>query len=114
MTKKEIFEKVRTHLLAQNEKSYMKDVAYSKCRYRTDDGLKCAIGCLIPNEKYDFKFETTSFIELFLNQLKFLLPEDLEEPDGVMFLRNLQVIHDAYSPSEWTDRLEKFREENKL
>lgn len=27
------------------------------CMYRTDDGLRCVAGCLIPDEEYDSKME---------------------------------------------------------
>ncbi len=47
MTKQEIFDKVATHLLTQNEKALN---SVGGCVYRTDKGLKCAVGCLIPVE----------------------------------------------------------------
>lgn len=48
-TDKELFERVRTHLLAQGKRAIDKD---DKCVYRAPGGLKCALGCLITDEAY--------------------------------------------------------------
>lgn len=44
----ELFTQVAKHLLAQNGRS----VVAGKCKYRGDNGLKCAVGCLITDENY--------------------------------------------------------------
>lgn len=50
MTLQEIFDKVAVHLLTQGKQSQgLYDTA---CKYRGHDGLKCAVGCLIPDDKY--------------------------------------------------------------
>lgn len=53
MTAQEIFETVSRHLFAQGTQARELDV----CRYRafipaTGETLKCAVGCLIPDEAY--------------------------------------------------------------
>lgn len=49
MTDQEIFDTVARHLLKQGRPASKRDGA---CFYRTDDGLKCAAGVLIPDEDY--------------------------------------------------------------
>ncbi len=49
MTKQEIFDKVKAHLLAQGKRAVNGD---GNCMYRGMDGTKCAVGCLIPDELY--------------------------------------------------------------
>lgn len=49
----EIFNKVAAHLLKQGRPAREED----RCRYRTTDGLSCAVGCLIPDELYSPSFE---------------------------------------------------------
>lgn len=54
MTAQEIFDKVINHLLQQGgpalNYNYDDDPV---CRYRSNNGLKCAVGCLIPDDQYD-------------------------------------------------------------
>jgi hypothetical protein len=54
MTDREIFDKVRAHLLNQGVRAMVNDA----CRYRTPQGMACAVGCLIPEEFYDPMIET--------------------------------------------------------
>ena len=55
LTNQEIFNKVATHLFTQGKRSF--DKKLKVCAYRNDEGLSCAIGCLIPDELYDPAFE---------------------------------------------------------
>lgn len=48
MTPQEIFYKVAKHLFDQGKRS----VDNSYCRYHGEDGLKCSIGVLVPEEDY--------------------------------------------------------------
>jgi hypothetical protein len=41
--RREVFERVRDHLLRQMGTSYM----HGTCAYRGEEGLSCAVGCLI-------------------------------------------------------------------
>jgi hypothetical protein len=53
MTLQETFDKVCVHLLTQLQKSVFLDSNGSMaCAYRGPNGLKCAVGCLIPDELY--------------------------------------------------------------
>lgn len=51
----ETFDTIYKHLLDQGGKSVDRDTGI--CMYRGPNGTKCAIGCLIPDDKYDPKWE---------------------------------------------------------
>ena len=57
MNEQETFDNVALHLLKQGKKAVgsYDGSSYSEtvCKYRSKDGLKCAVGCLIPDEMYD-------------------------------------------------------------
>jgi hypothetical protein len=53
----EVFDIVVNHLFTQGRPAY--DVAQG-CMYRAPDGLRCAVGVLIPDDLYDPEFETNS------------------------------------------------------
>ena len=63
MNKQEMFDKVSTHLFTQGERAMLPKEAQSDefpaglCAYRAPNGFKCAVGCMIPDEKYDPKME---------------------------------------------------------
>ena len=51
-TDQEIFDAVARHLLAQGEKAASVDEAgHTFCRYRTENGRACAVGCLLTDEE---------------------------------------------------------------
>lgn len=101
MTRQEIFTKVKNHLLTQNRRAMQRLV----CRYRTDEGLKCAIGCLIPDNLYTAKIEfiTVDFLcEGIVEGFDYLKQFDKS------FLRRLQVIHDNVDVENWESELKAF------
>lgn len=57
MTLQDIFNKVATHLIEQGKPAATE---LGICKYRTNTGLRCAAGCLIPDELYDNKIENHS------------------------------------------------------
>jgi hypothetical protein len=89
----ELFEKTARHLFAQG-KRWVGPSAHSTktiCRYRTDDGLSCAVGCHIPDDVYTSAMEGRNagdLIENFRNNVGFLRPH-------TNLLTELQSIHDA-------------------
>lgn len=105
----DIFDKVATHLLTQNKKSkdYLKLNKDGKpildCTYRSllDDNtiLKCAIGCLIPDDKYNENFEGKSIIRL-VDQLDLKIKGNIQD-----LLIHLQVIHDVRPVDTWYSSL---------
>lgn len=112
MTRQEIFDKVARHLLTQNEKS-IADVLVGEggCAYRGANGLKCAIGCLIPDKYSLWEYEGSSVAAL-------LLSGDFSEYLGGMenedFLDRLQFMHDTYAVEEWRWALENFAKDFNL
>ena len=60
-TAQELFNEVVSHLRKQKKQSLSQ---HGYCMYRGEDGLKCAIGHLIPDERYHNDMEGTYFGEL--------------------------------------------------
>jgi hypothetical protein len=83
-TNQEAFDLVVTHLKNQGRQAF----ADGACKYRTSDGLKCAIGALIPDEDYMPEMEGFDVRNLIQN---FGL-----ETGGVgpALLAELQYVHD--------------------
>lgn len=119
MTKQEIFDKVATHLLTQNIKS-LRDVTscedgvlYSGCAYRGDNGTKCAIGCLIPDEAYLHEIEgSTCRSGAVVELLKSLY--DFHTEYQMSFLRQLQIVHDRSPVDMWKYQLKHLAEDHML
>lgn len=106
MTKQEVFDIVAEHLLTQNERAYDQHLG---CMYRSPQGLKCAVGVLIPDEQYDPKMECGGIYTLNRNfpQLGFKVHEDL--------LKHLQEVHDGNESTEhWRSRLRNIALSQKL
>lgn len=102
LSRQEIFDKVAKHLLGQMQKSQLNigidGESVTICAYRGRDGLKCAIGVLIPDEKYDPIMEDAA-IPLGA------IGVDPFDVDTIYMLENLQSVHDTCQPEEWKDRL---------
>lgn len=109
MTEQEIFNKVAAHLLTQKRPAKTAD----GCRYRSRDGLKCAVGALITDEAYSADIEDrpcTSYVVLDAIRRSGIAignDEDTIYGDGgtVALLRRLQVVHDSFEPHEWALQL---------
>lgn len=134
MNAQETFNKVAEHLLRQGKKA--KDHAAqgpitNGWRYRTPDGLSCAVGCLIPDVRaaqLDEKSNRSSLSQLLRSNpdLNFILPEGeinrlpddqvywFTQHDNFnlglpgLFLDNLQEIHDQVDVEEWPIYLRLF------
>ncbi len=99
MTNQELFDRVATHLLTQGKRSVVREGCEEECRYRDLDGLKCAIGCLIPDDMYSENLEGKN-------------PGNIEvikatgiSYDQVSLAKRLQAIHDSYQPKYWRTEL---------
>lgn len=86
MDKQQIFDTVATHLLDQGKPALD---AEGFCRYRTESGLMCAVGCLIPDEKYTPKIEGIP-----VGNIPHALPFPTD-PELLDFLTDLQGYHDS-------------------
>jgi hypothetical protein len=98
MTNQELFSRVRNHLLTQQHKSLD---AFGDCMYRGPDGLQCAIGCLIPDEKYDRDFEQRRVTNTTIREAAGITSDQTD------LAISLQNVHDGYSVDEWPDALQK-------
>ena len=94
-----LYEKGALHLLKQGKRS----VVAGHCRYRQDATascpLRCAIGAVIPDDKYDPKMETMGSVHGLLRRgdpmvFEFLRPH-------LELTSDLQDVHDDHPPSEW-------------
>ena len=103
-----IFDTVAVHLLTQNKPSVSK--MSNKCMYRSDEGLKCAIGCLIPDEKYSPAFEGRTISG---HGATTMLPDVYKNAD-LNFLTELQHLHDCRIPSSWKKELYYFASQHGL
>ena len=90
-TQQEIFDQVARHLLTQKKAAIGREFCY----YRFN-GLKCAIGCLISDEEYESRLEST--------QLPVLLSW-YGASKHYNFLRSLREVHDANPPEKWKEML---------
>lgn len=103
MTDQEIFDKVATHLLTQNERS----VALGTCMYRGTGGMKCAIGCLIPDDRYLPWMERRSVEYPGISEAAGVGPVPDEDETDDWLPMQLQHIHDNESPAEWRNSLRR-------
>lgn len=111
MTIQEIFDKVATHLLTQMKISTGRishDLPVA-CKYRGDNGLMCAVGCLIPDELYDPVIEGLNSFALFgsVPKLKHAILSD-DAHSAILqlnLIRDLQEIHDLREVPTWKDAL---------
>ena len=104
---KEVFEKVKNHLLKQNERS----IDNGTCLYRDGQGRRCAIGCLIPDENYNIYLEKRNVHERAVREA---LPFDRIDEHQMDFLECLQWIHDKREVSMWEKALKELAIEHSI
>jgi len=103
-----IFDTVSKHLLIQNAISMDGD----SCRYRSDSGLKCAIGILIKDEYYSPELEGNDIGDDIVN-IAIIKSLNIKQYSSVTenILFELQQIHDMYSTCSWPKELKRIAEE---
>lgn len=96
MTKQEIFDTVTTHLFTQGKRADVGKGSYTSCRYRTGEGLKCAVGCLIKDEFYSETYEGSGVYDADVVDAvsKSIGIQPGETEDVFSLLGCLQNIHD--------------------
>ena len=107
--RQELFNKVTKHLLAQNK---VASLSNGRCAYKSESGLKCAIGCLISDEKYQEVFErriVNTILKIDPLVFGFEVTEEM-----LTLLRELQKIHDWFDPEDWMDKLKELASAQKL
>jgi hypothetical protein len=101
MTRQEIFNKVRAHLLKQNAKAMGPT---GGCEYRTADGLKCAVGVLISDEKYHPGMGKCWVAGLWSERdakRYGFKPLSMPSARTSELLESLQYVHDNEEPAQW-------------
>ena len=104
MKKKQVFKTVAIHLLKQNEVSTGWDG--NQCMYRSDEGISCAIGTLIDDDKYyeDLEGKAADAVEV-IQVIEKSLDTKLTKSDRDLLCK-LQNIHDYASVESWYEELE--------
>jgi len=101
MTRQEMFDTAAKHLLTQRTRSVSEDGNY--CNYRGQQGRMCAIGPMIPDEKYSPEMEG---LVVGNGVVWNAMGLDSDDPDNLKTLaRALQCIHDASAPTAWPYKL---------
>ena len=93
MTNQEAFDKMVAHLRKQGQKAQENGT----CRYRTKEGLMCAVGCLLTDAEYKRSMEGKGVEHM---QHLYGVLQDLDPP----FLAEMQDTHDAYALTDWEAR----------
>lgn len=91
LTRREVFEKVKAHLLAQGDVS----LTDGECAYRSQLGLMCAAGCLIDESKYSHKFEGKNVKEDSVGAALLNSGVDMEDWMTEAMVLDLQNMHDG-------------------
>jgi hypothetical protein len=121
MTRREIFLKIKAHLLAQGRKAERERAGTPECRYRTEDGLSCAVGCLIPKNAYDERMEGVPVRHVgqpptvaawMLRDALMAAGVDCDDDEIKRLLVSMQSIHDDNSSESWPERLEQYERQN--
>ena len=94
-SEQEVFDYIANHLLTQNKQARLADG--SECAYRTEGGLKCAAGCLIPDDLYKPEFEGKGYRGLVAIEHFDSTHRDL--------IHRLQILHDDNQPEKWANEL---------
>lgn len=108
LTKQQVFDTVVNHLRQQGSKAEFYDEEGDRhCCYRKD-GLKCAVGCLIPDEFYNPALEgKTVEHEMVQDVLKDITNE-------LDLLWSLQSIHDWEAVDTWEEQFAEIANYNGL
>lgn len=111
MTRKEVFLKVKNHLLTQNARSTNRKVRDRNgqsvgCAYRGDQGRMCAVGCLISDEFYRTDLENLN-CDVYAVQEALTLSGVVLDTGTKHMLREIQSIHDNEVTESWAMLLDR-------
>lgn len=87
------------------------------CQYHTPAGLKCAIGCLIPDDKYNLRMEGRGIVknEQTLDDIDLAIRAATGIDDNNAGLASaLQWIHDNEPIEIWESKLDRIAEDYRL
>lgn len=103
-TDRQVFDKVRNHLLTQKQKS--ERGPGQSCGYRGKNGLQCAVGCLITDEAYNPEIEGEPISQELAQRCLIDSGITFTSKTEAMLL-HLQYIHDFEDVSKWEGMLNK-------
>ena len=109
LTKQQIFDRATEHLRQQRAQSI--DPVTSVCRYRGPDGLKCAVGVLIPDELYSPEMEGLLADEVVKRHPALA---SLFSADSPSLLNSLQHVHDFWALKDWEEGFAEIAKEHRL
>ena len=92
MTRQEIFDTIVAHLHAQGQPA----ISGSSCFYRSPTGLKCAVGCLIPDDKYSQEIEHDAVTSAPVQDWAYRVGLTFIR-DHKAFLSRMQDVHDIHA-----------------
>lgn len=93
MTLQDVFDETWRLLQAQGRQAFEDGT----CKYRTQDGLRCAVGYWIPDEAYHPSLERHGCDQSIVRNA---LPPALQTDEMLKLLRELQYLHD--DPASWS------------
>lgn len=101
MNNQEAFNKMVRHLRSQKERSIAKD---GVCLYRGSNGLKCAVGALIPDNEYTPEFEEVNAANVATKCPSLY---------GInhSLLHDMQYLHDNTDVKEWENGFKDIAED---
>lgn len=100
------FDFICNHLLTQNDRSISTDEnSPFDCLYRNpENGMKCAVGCLIPDDKYRENIEGLGVNDsIMITLLHDCMPNWIMTKHSINMLHDLQGIHDRGVVEGWED-----------
>lgn len=110
MTLQETFDMIVKHLAQQGRRSELTGGFAYGCAYRGPDNMKCAVGCLIPDELYDWSLERMSVCAIYANPQQTTFNKVIDYLNTLIgadqnticaFLERMQVAHDtSHTPEE--------------
>ena len=108
MNNQQAFDTMVQHLRKQGKRSVeLNYVGMSGCKYRNSDGLRCAIGALIPDAVYRKEMEGQAIDRLLINK-RDRFPQLCKLFEGIdeQLLSDMQNIHDFNEPDRWERQFE--------
>lgn len=108
-SEQEVFNEVYAHLIHQGERAIA--VENNRCKYRTEDGLKCAAGILIKDEHYNKELEGQSATS---DSVREALENSGVGTVCLYLVSKLQSVHDIISPKKWRNALDEVAKEYDL
>jgi hypothetical protein len=110
VTRREVFDKVKEHLLAQGRRAQASGAGLN-CAYRNEEGLKCAVGCLIADEHYGSFLEGRALVGGASCVVAAALRKSGAQEDAFPMLIRLQQLHDNQLVETWGSELETIEKE---